>query len=109
MIPTTSGTGSEVSEGTIFIDEALQSKILVLGLEICPTIALTDPEMVKTMPPNVTVNSGVDALVHAIESYTSMTLITQQIAVIDLENTIYSIFFLTVCCCFVKKVALLCG
>jgi len=72
MIPTTSGTGSEVSEGTIFIDESLQSKILVLSLKICPTIALTDPEMVKTMPPNVTVNSGIDALVHAIESYTSM-------------------------------------
>lgn len=72
MIPTTSGTGSEVSEGTIFIDESLQSKILVLSLKICPTIALTDPEMVKTMPPNVTVNSGIDALVHAIESYTSI-------------------------------------
>jgi alcohol dehydrogenase class IV len=70
-IPTTSGTGSEVSEGTIFIDESIQSKILVLSLKICPTIALTDPEMVKTMPPKVTVNSGIDALVHAIESYTS--------------------------------------
>ena len=71
-IPTTSGTGSEVSEGTIFIDESVQSKILVLSLKICPTIALTDPEMVKTMPPKVTVNSGIDALVHAIESYTSI-------------------------------------
>ena len=72
MIPTTSGTGSEVSEGTIFIDESLQTKILVLSLKICPTIALTDPEMVKTMPQNVTANSGIDALVHAIESYTSI-------------------------------------
>ena len=71
-IPTTSGTGSEVSEGSIFIDESVQSKILVLSLKICPTIALTDPEMVKTMPPKVTVNSGIDALVHAIESYTSI-------------------------------------
>ena len=71
-IPTTSGTGSEVSEGSIFIDESVQTKILVLSLNICPTIALTDPEMVKTMPPNVTSNSGIDALVHAIESYTSI-------------------------------------
>ncbi len=72
MIPTTSGTGSEISEGAVFIDESIQSKILVLSLKICPTIALTDPEMTKSMPPNVTVNSGIDALVHAIESYTSI-------------------------------------
>ncbi len=72
MIPTTSGTGSEVSDGVVLIDESVQSKFLVLSLKICPTIALTDPEMTKSMPPNVTVNSGIDALVHAIESYTSI-------------------------------------
>lgn len=72
MIPTTSGTGSEISDGVVLIDESRQSKILVLSLKICPTIALTDPEMTKSMPPNITVNSGIDALVHAIESYTSI-------------------------------------
>jgi alcohol dehydrogenase len=72
MIPTTSGTGSEVSEGVVLIDESIQSKILVLSLKICPTIALTDPEMTKSMPPNITAQSGIDALVHAIESYTSI-------------------------------------
>ena len=72
MIPTTSGTGSEISDGAVFIDESIQSKFLVLSLKICPTIALTDPEMTKSMPPNITVQSGIDALVHAIESYTSI-------------------------------------
>jgi alcohol dehydrogenase class IV len=72
MIPTTAGTGSEISEGVVLIDESIQSKILVLSLKICPTIALTDPEMTISMPPNITVNSGIDALVHAIESYTSI-------------------------------------
>ena len=72
MIPTTAGTGSEVSEGAVFIDESIQSKFIVLSLKICPTIALTDPEMTILMPPKLTVNSGIDALVHAIESYTSI-------------------------------------
>ncbi|UCE64203.1 MAG: iron-containing alcohol dehydrogenase, partial [Nitrospirota bacterium] len=72
MIPTTAGTGSEISEGVVLIDEFIQSKILVLSLKICPTIALTDPEMTISMPPNITVNCGIDALVHAIESYTSI-------------------------------------
>jgi alcohol dehydrogenase len=70
-IPTTSGTGSEISDGAVFIDEAIQSKFLVLSTRICPALAITDPEVTKSMPPGVTANSGVDALTHAIESYLS--------------------------------------
>jgi len=70
-IPTTSGTGSEISNGAVFIDEEIQSKFPVISLNVCPTVALTDPLMTRSMPPKVTANSGIDALVHAIESYVS--------------------------------------
>lgn len=70
-VPTTAGTGSEISDGSVWIDEAARTKFLVLSLRICPTVALTDPEMTRSMSPHVTATSGVDALVHAIESYLS--------------------------------------
>ncbi|MCZ7665581.1 MAG: iron-containing alcohol dehydrogenase [Thermoleophilia bacterium] len=71
-VPTTAGTGSEISDGSVWIDEARQTKFLVLSTRICPTIALTDPEMTCSMPPRITATSGVDALTHAIESYVSV-------------------------------------
>jgi alcohol dehydrogenase len=70
-IPTTSGTGSEVSDGVALIDEERDTKFLVISKKICPSIALTDPELTISMPPNVTACSGIDALVHAVESYVS--------------------------------------
>lgn len=70
-IPTTSGTGSEISDGVVLIDESRDTKFIVISKDICPLIALTDPEMTLLMPPKVTACSGVDALVHAIESYLS--------------------------------------
>jgi alcohol dehydrogenase len=70
-VPTTAGTGSEISDGCVFIDEAIQSKFLVLSNFICPTIAITDPELTILMPPEITATSGVDALTHGIESYVS--------------------------------------
>lgn len=70
-IPTTAGTGSEVSDGGVFVDEVRNTKFIVISKRICPTFALTDPEMSKSMPPKVTACSGADALSHAIESYLS--------------------------------------
>jgi alcohol dehydrogenase class IV len=70
-VPTTAGTGSEISDGTVLTDEAIQSKFLVLSTFICPTVAITDPELTVRMPPEITANSGVDALTHGIESYLS--------------------------------------
>lgn len=70
-VPTTSGTGSEISDGVVLIDEAHDTKFLVISKKICPTMALTDPKMTLSMPPTVTAASGVDALVHATESYIS--------------------------------------
>jgi alcohol dehydrogenase len=70
-VPTTSGTGSEISDGVVLIDEERHTKFLVISHKICPTVALTDPLMTLSMPPKVTANSGTDALVHATESYVS--------------------------------------
>ncbi len=70
-IPTTSGTGSEISDGVVLIDEARQTKFLVISHKICPTVALTDPTMTVSMPRQITARSGTDALVHATESYIS--------------------------------------
>lgn len=70
-IPTTSGTGSEVSDGGVFIDEENNSKFIMMSKRVSATIALTDPLMTVTGPPSITAYSGVDALVHATESYCS--------------------------------------
>jgi alcohol dehydrogenase len=70
-VPTTAGTGSEISDGVVLIDEARQTKFLVISHKICATVALTDPLMTLSMPPLVTARSGTDALVHATESYIS--------------------------------------
>jgi len=70
-VPTTSGTGSEVSDGVVLIDESRDTKFIVISKKICPAVALTDPEMTISMPQHVTACSGMDALVHAIESYIS--------------------------------------
>ena len=70
-VPTTSGTGSEISDGVVLIDEARQTKFLVISHRICPTAALTDPLMTVSMPPQITARTGTDALVHATESYIS--------------------------------------
>jgi alcohol dehydrogenase len=70
-VPTTSGTGSEISDGVVLIDEERKTKFLVISHKICPTVALTDPLMTLSMPPKVTAQSGTDALVHATESYMS--------------------------------------
>lgn len=71
-VPTTAGTGSEISDGSVWIDEARHTKFLVLSTRICPTVAITDPEMTLSMPPRITATSGIDALTHAIESYVSV-------------------------------------
>ena len=70
-VPTTSGTGSEISDGVVLIDEDRHTKFLVISHKICTTAALTDPSMTMSMPPRVTAASGTDALVHATESYIS--------------------------------------
>jgi len=71
-IPTTSGTGSEVSFGAVvtnYQEDPPVKKVLVC-LELTPDVAIVDAELAATMPPNVTADTGFDALVHAVETYT---------------------------------------
>ena len=71
-IPTTAGTGSEVSDGVVVIDEQRNTKFVIISRHLRPEIALTDPEMTRSMPPKVTACTGIDALMHAIEAYLSI-------------------------------------
>ncbi|OJF17002.1 MAG: hypothetical protein A6D91_10790, partial [Bacillaceae bacterium G1] len=70
-IPTTAGTASEVTSFAVITDEARQYKLTVGSVKLTPRWALVDPELTRTMPKSITAATGLDALVHAIESYTS--------------------------------------
>lgn len=69
-IPTTAGTGSEVTVWAVITDPARKFKFNVGGPLLAPHIAIVDPELHLSMPPQVTAGTGMDALCHAIECYT---------------------------------------
>lgn len=69
-IPTTAGSGSEVTFSSVITDTQNNYKMTVKSPLIAPKIALVDPEMTISMPASVTAATGVDALTHAIEAYT---------------------------------------
>ncbi len=71
-LPTTAGTGSEVTNISILSDKEAQLKKGIVSDYLLPDVAIVAPEMTLTMPPSVTAASGVDALVHAIEAYISV-------------------------------------
>ena len=71
-IPTTSGTGSEVTPFAVITDEKTGIKYPLADYELTPNIAIVDPELVLTMPKGLTAFGGFDALVHAIEAYVSV-------------------------------------
>jgi alcohol dehydrogenase class IV len=70
-IPTTAGTGSEVSHAAVLTDTDNQMKISILSHFLRPMLALVDPELTLTCPPRATADSGIDALTHAIEGMTA--------------------------------------
>ncbi len=70
-IPTTAGTGSEVSRVTVITDEATNEKMLCMGLAYLPQIAIVDYELTLSKPRRLTADTGIDALTHAIEAYVS--------------------------------------
>jgi alcohol dehydrogenase class IV len=70
-IPTTSGTGSEANSNLVITDESEQRKLGLANREIYPDIAIVDHIFASGMPPQLTADSGMDALTHAIEGYTS--------------------------------------
>lgn len=70
-IPTTAGTGSEATQFTIITDTKNDVKMLLKGESFMPDLAVIDPAFTFTAPPGVTASTGLDALTHAIEAYTS--------------------------------------
>lgn len=70
-VPTTAGTGSEVSHAAVLTDTANQVKVSILSNYLRPSVALVDPELTYECPRQVTADSGIDALTHAIEAYTA--------------------------------------
>lgn len=67
-IPTTAGTGSEVSPSAIITDTVRRKKMNLFDPRICPRVALVDPDLTLTMPPGMTAATGMDALSHAVDS-----------------------------------------
>ncbi|WP_431734857.1 bifunctional acetaldehyde-CoA/alcohol dehydrogenase [Cellulosispirillum alkaliphilum] len=70
-IPTTSGTGSEVTPFAVITDEKTDIKYPIADYELTPDIAIVDADLVKDMPPKLTAWSGIDALTHALEAIVS--------------------------------------
>lgn len=77
-IPTTSGTGSEVTFSSVITDTRENYKFTIKSPAIAAKVALIDPELTLTVPPAVTASTGIDALTHAIEGYTAT--VTEPIA-----------------------------
>jgi len=71
-IPTTSGTGSEVTPFTVITDSKTGQKYPIADYELTPDMAIVDPEMVMNMPKSLCAAGGIDAMVHCIEAYTSV-------------------------------------
>jgi alcohol dehydrogenase class IV len=71
-VPTTSGTGSEVTAAGVLTDTANRVKVGILSNYLRPRLAVVDPRLTLSCPPKVTADSGIDALTHAIEAYTAV-------------------------------------
>ena len=68
-IPTTAGTGAEVSRSTVISLRATGRKTVIFGPPLIPSLALCDPELTVGLPPRVTAATGMDALTHCVEAY----------------------------------------
>ncbi len=72
VVPTTSGTGSEVTSTAVISDTKTHEKNFVVDPKLIPSVAALDPELIKSLPSHITAATGMDALTHAIEAYTSL-------------------------------------
>jgi alcohol dehydrogenase class IV len=77
-VPTTSGTGSEITRFSVMSDKQAKAKLSVGSMYNCPTLALCDPELTLSLPAHLTAATGMDALTHALESYVNK--VTQPIS-----------------------------
>ena len=71
MIPSTAGTGADVSQFCIITDTASKVKVTIMGRALVPEISVTDPRLLSTMPADLAAATGLDALTHGIEAYVS--------------------------------------
>lgn len=71
-VNTTTGTGSEATRSVVVTDEASDTKFLIVSKNVVPDVAIEDPELVRTLPRSHTAFTGIDALTHAIEAFTSV-------------------------------------
>lgn len=95
-IPTTAGTGSETTQYTIITDTENDVKMLLKGPSLIPTMAILDSSLTMTVPPLITASTGIDALCHAIEAYTSKK--SQSLANMYALDAISKIFkYLPIC------------
>ncbi len=87
VLPTTAGTGSEVTPFTIITDTKTGVKMLIGSPNIIPDIAIVDPKLTLSCPKNLTAAVGIDALTHAIEAYVSVkaSSITDMFAISAIE------------------------
>jgi alcohol dehydrogenase class IV len=74
LLPTTAGTGSEVTRVIVFIDEAEKLKKSIYSHFVLADVAIVDPLLTLSMPPKVTADTGIDAMIHAIEAYASLNV-----------------------------------
>jgi alcohol dehydrogenase class IV len=89
-IPTTSGTGSEVSIGVALTDTNSGRKLAITCFELVPDIAIVDPDLAFKMPAQLRASTGIDALVHALESYlTKMSNVFTNPLAIEATQTIF--------------------
>ncbi|GAE24552.1 alcohol dehydrogenase [Halalkalibacter wakoensis JCM 9140] len=72
MIPTTAGSGSEVSQFSIIIDSKRKKKMTIVSKSLIPDIAIIDPQTLSSKSPQLTAATGLDVLTHAIEAYVSV-------------------------------------
>lgn len=72
MIPTTAGTGSEVTNAAILADHEKNMKFGTMSRFLTPTMCLVDPDLLVTLPSKVTASTGLDALTHSVEAYTGL-------------------------------------
>jgi len=68
-VPTTAGTGSEVTVAAVVADPERSSKLVIIDTRLVPRMAALDPELMAGLPPHITAATGIDALTHAVESF----------------------------------------
>ena len=71
-LPTTAGTGSEVSMGAVVKDHEAKVKLELADLPLFPRLAVLDPEATRTLPPEIAAATGMDAMTHAVEGYVTL-------------------------------------